>query len=67
MKACLQLQKLFCSREDHLATRLIQQNEKSTQNFVYHNLVLCGQLNLIARSVTQLTIKHNIIQDKEGH
>ena len=32
MKACLQLQQLFCSREDQHATRFIQQNEKSTQN-----------------------------------
>ena len=33
MKACLKLQ-LFCPRKDQLATRLIQQNEKSTQNAI---------------------------------
>ena len=32
MKACLQLQQLFCSREYQLASRFNQQNEKSTSN-----------------------------------
>ena len=32
MKACLQLQQLFCSRENQLASGFIQQNEKSTSN-----------------------------------
>ena len=35
-------------------------------NIAYHNLVICGQLNLIARSVSQVTIKHNLIQDQRG-
>ena len=35
-------------------------------NIIYCNLVICGQLNLIARSVIQLTIKHNLIQDQRG-
>ena len=33
MKACLQLQKLSCSRENQLASRFIQKNEKSTPNY----------------------------------
>ena len=36
MKACLQLQQLFCSKEDQLATRFIHQNEKSTQKYKKH-------------------------------
>ena len=35
-------------------------------NIVYHNIVICGQLNIITRSVIQLTIKHNLIQDQRG-
>ena len=34
MKACLQLQQLFCSRENQLASRFNQQNEKSTSNYI---------------------------------
>ena len=32
MKACQQLQQLFCSRENQLTSRFNQQNEKSTSN-----------------------------------
>ena len=35
-------------------------------NIIYHNPVMCGQLNLIARSLIQLTIKHNLTQDQRG-
>ena len=34
MKACQQLQQLFCSRENQLTSRLNQQNEKSTSNYI---------------------------------
>ena len=33
---------------------------------LYHNLVICGYLNLIARSLIQLTIKYSLILDQEG-
>ena len=34
MKACQQLQQLFCSRENQLTSRFNQQNEKSTSNYI---------------------------------
>ena len=38
MKTCLQLQQLFCSRENQLASRFIQQNEKSTPNIFFYTI-----------------------------
>ena len=34
MKACLQLQQLSCSRENHFVSRFNQQNEKYTTNYI---------------------------------
>ena len=35
-------------------------------NILYCNLVICGHLNMIAKSLRQLTIKYNLILDQEG-
>ena len=39
-------------------------HKKVKMNIVYCNLVICGQL--IARSVTQLIIKQNLIEEQRG-
>ena len=39
-------------------------NKGVKMNIVYQNLVICRQLNLIAKSLIELTIKYNLSQDQ---
>ena len=61
MKACLQLQQLFCSRENQLPSRFIQQNEKSTSYLqIFSGYILC-HMNM-SREICSLTVLVPIIQ-----